>query len=98
MGEYEQPIVGMKSCFDMSEELGQEQWTAREWFIVKDAAIQMSEDNVLTPYVKMGIEAREQIKTTDGVEDAPLTRLDHPLCKYAEKFTHHFDLIAERIA
>merc|ERR1719375_2613553 len=32
----------------------------------------------------------------EGLEDAVITRPDHPLVKYAEQFTHHFDLIAER--
>jgi hypothetical protein len=96
MGECAQPIVGMRNCFDFSEDTGNDQWTAREWFVVKDAEVQVSEDNVLLARVRMGIEAREQIQTPSGVEDAPITRLDHPLVQYAEEFTHHFDLIAER--
>merc|ERR1719394_1424257 len=56
----------------------------------------MSEDNVLVPYLKMGVEAREQLMGANGLEDAALTRPDHPLVKYAEAFTHNFDLIAER--
>jgi hypothetical protein len=99
MGEYAQPVVGMKSCFDFSEDAWHEQWTARVWFVVNGAEVQLSEDNALMPIVKMGIEAREQVlnpEAPDGVEDAPITRRDHPLVRYAEEFTHHFDLIAER--
>jgi hypothetical protein len=45
----------------------------------------------------MGIEAREQVRTQDGfLEDTRITRSNHPLVKYAEAFTHNFDLIAER--
>mmetsp|Transcript_86086 Transcript_86086/g.152043 ORF Transcript_86086/g.152043 Transcript_86086/m.152043 type:complete len:1127 (-) Transcript_86086:71-3451(-) len=98
MGEYSQPVVGMKSCFDLSEIEGQKdkKWNAREWFLVRDAKVNLSEDNVLIPSVMMGIEAREQTLTAHGLEDAPLTRKDHPMVKYADAFTRNFDLIAER--
>jgi hypothetical protein len=96
MGECHQPVVGMKSSLDFSEAGGQEQWAAREWFVVRDARVQKSEDNVLMACVKMGVEAREQVTTPNGVEDAPITWPDHPLVKYADEFTHYFDLIAER--
>jgi hypothetical protein len=54
MGEYGQPVVGMKSCFDISffEETSEE-WAAREWFLVRKAEMQISEGNALIPYVKM---------------------------------------------
>merc|ERR1711933_653573 len=96
MGEYEQPVVGMKSCFDYSEEKCFDKWNAREWFMVRQAEVHVSEDNVLVPRVKMGVEAREQIHSSRGLEDAPLTRKSHPMVKYAEAFSKNFDLIAER--
>lgn len=97
MGEYDQPVVGMKSCFDYYEDNGMaDKWNAREWFIVKQAEIQMSETGVLFPAIKMGVEAREQIQGPFVLEDKELTRPDHPLVKYAEEFTRNFDLIAER--
>ena len=63
---------------------------------MRKAEIHMSEDDVLVPFVKMGVEAREQQVKDGNLEDAPLTRANHPLVKYAEQFTHNFDLIAER--
>jgi len=97
MGEYEQPVVGMKSCFDFSEEQGLlKDWCAREWFVVNKAEIQLTDDNLMMPRVKMGVEARETFLSKDRLEDVPLTRPDHPLVKYASAFTHYFDLIAER--
>jgi len=97
MGEYEQPVMGMKSCHDYTDEEGiDKEWSAREWFVVRKAEVQMSEDSVLLPYVKMGVEAREQIMGEHGMEDVKTTRPNHPLVKYAEAFTHNFDLIAER--
>mmetsp|Transcript_139414 Transcript_139414/g.242666 ORF Transcript_139414/g.242666 Transcript_139414/m.242666 type:complete len:1003 (-) Transcript_139414:137-3145(-) len=97
MGEYEQPIVGMKSCFDYSEMEGHdERWAAREWFMIRKAEVQLTDSNVLLPYVKMGVEAREQRMGEDGMEDCIITREDHPMVKYAEEFTRNFDLIAER--
>jgi len=96
-GEYEQPIVGMKSCFEYShEDADSSTWSAREWFVVRKAEIHVSNDQVLIPYLKMGVEAREQVLGSDGLEDTPMTRPDHPLVRYAEIFTHNFDLIAER--
>lgn len=96
-GEYEQPVIGMRSCFDLSEKDDEEaEWSAREWFVVKKAEIQLSDDQVVIPQFKMGVEAREQVLGNYGLEDAPITRPDHPLVKYAEAFTHNFDLIAER--
>jgi len=97
MGEYEQPIVGMKSCFDFSEEEGcVKEWNAREWFVVRKAEIQISEDNALIPYLRMAVEAREQVKGKHGLEDVKTTRPNHPLVRYAEAFSHNFELIAER--
>lgn len=97
MGEHDQPVVGLKNCFDFSAEGGcDSEWRAREWFVIRKADILLSEGNVLTPYVKMGVEAREQVQGPNGFEDARITRPDHPLVKYAEAFTHYFDLIAER--
>lgn len=96
MGVYEQPVVGMKSCVDFTEEVAAEDWNAREWFIVRKAEVLMTEDNTLIPRVKMGIEAREQVVGPNGMEDKTITRPSHPLVKYAEQFTHFFDLIAER--
>jgi len=97
MGEYDQPVVGMKSSFDYSQEEGHaEEWTAREWFMVRKAEIQLSDDDVLIPCVKMGVEAREQRVGCNGMIDARVTRHDHPMVKYAEAFTRNFDLIAER--
>jgi len=96
MGEYDQPVVGMKSCSDHSDLFGEESWSAREWFLVRKAEIHLSSDNVLIPCVKMGVEAREQALRGDSLEDKQMTRPDHPMVKYAEAFTHNFDLIAER--
>mmetsp|Transcript_21474 Transcript_21474/g.66992 ORF Transcript_21474/g.66992 Transcript_21474/m.66992 type:complete len:634 (+) Transcript_21474:1-1902(+) len=97
MGEYEQPVVGLKSCFDLSEEECRgHTWRAREWYVVKNAGVTLSNDNVLAARVKMGVEARELSRGADGLEDARITRPDHPLVKYADAFTHYFDLIAER--
>lgn len=97
MGECPQLVVGMKSCFDHSEaEASEKEWSAREWFVVKHAEIQMTQDHVLVPRVKMGVEALEQIAGPHGLDDAPLTRPDHPLVRYARDFSAHFDVIAER--
>jgi len=97
MGEYDQPVVGMKSCFDFSEDDSREKaWNAREWFVVNKADVLLSDDNVLIPRVTMGVQAREQEEGERGLVDKPMTRPDHPLVKYAETFTKHFDLIAER--
>jgi len=97
MGEYSQPVIGMKSCFDFSEKDGvDKEWSGREWFIVRKADIALTEDKVLVPRVKMGVEAREQVLRGDELVDVRTTRKSHPLVKYAESFTHNFDLIAER--
>ena len=42
------------------------------------------EDRTLIPHVRMGVEAREQILTPKGLEDAPVTVPTHPLKKFAE--------------
>jgi hypothetical protein len=97
MGEHDQPVVGMKSIFDLeqSEDI-HGSWSAREWFMVRKAEVHVSEDNVLIPCVKMGVEAREQIRRNGSMIDAPITKKGHPMVKYAESFTRNFDLIAER--
>jgi len=97
MGEYPQPIAGMTSCFDHidKDEPGRD-WNAREWFVVKSAGISLSHDNVLIPHAEIGVQARETRVGPDGQEDIPLTRQDHPLVRYADSFSHYFELIAER--
>jgi hypothetical protein len=96
MGECEQPVVGMKSVSELSKAEDNLKWTAREWFMVRHAEVQMSEDHVLVPQVKMGVEAREQVSLNGSYEDAPITRKEHPMVKYADSFSKNFDLIAER--
>ncbi|CAK0896809.1 unnamed protein product [Prorocentrum cordatum] len=98
MGEHEQPVVGMKSCWQLedSDRANEDEWNAREWFVVREADVQMTEDGALVPFVKMGVEAREQIETASGLEDAPITKPEHPLVRYAQAFSKNFDLIAER--
>ncbi|CAK0800481.1 unnamed protein product [Prorocentrum cordatum] len=99
MGEHAQPVVGMKSCLDLVD--GREKdvdWNAREWFVVRGAAVAVSGDNALVPHIRMGVEAREQVVSGSGMEDAQVTRPDHPLARYAEAFTQSFDLIAERLS
>merc|ERR1719174_2775728 len=87
----------MKSCFDYSEMAQFEaDWRAREWFMVRKAEVHISENNVLRPYVKMGVEAREQTIQGNSLADKAITRPDHPMVMYAETFTKNFDLIAER--
>merc|ERR1719453_2630378 len=71
MGEFDQPVVGMKSCLDFAEEGCDAEWRAREWFVVNEAAVQcsMSKDGkMLIPHVKMGVEAREQMTGPNGLE------------------------------
>jgi len=97
MGEYKQPVVGMRSCSDIGFDNFEVGWMAREWFMVRKAEIHVSQDHVIMPFVRMGVEAWEQIVGEDGkLQDAKVTRSDHPLLKYAQAFTHNFDLIAER--
>ena len=88
----------MLSVFDWSEMTMKPNkgWAGREWFVVRKAEVRMSEDNTLIPHVKMGVEAREQVVTPKGLEDAAVTLPQHPLKKFADAFTRNFDLIAER--
>jgi len=97
LGEGPQPVMGMKSSIDFSaEDKFEEEWAAREWFVVRQAEVHLSEDGVLVPVCKMGVEAREQVLEGDKMEDRVVTRPDHPLVKYAKDFENNFDLIAER--
>ncbi|CAJ1440152.1 unnamed protein product, partial [Effrenium voratum] len=97
LGEYEMPVAGMLSVFDWSELSDKDKaWAGREWFVVRKAEVRLAEDKTLVPFVKMGVEAREQVVTKKGLEDAPVTTSNHPLKKFADAFSRHFDLIAER--
>jgi len=97
LGEYTLPVVGMLSVFDWSETLeASRQWAGREWFVVRKAEVRLAEDKTLIPFVKMGVEAREQVLGPKGLQDAPVTGANHPLKRFAEAFTRNFDLIAER--
>lgn len=77
-------------------ELHHQPWAGREWFVVKKATVQMAEDKTLIPVVRMGVEAREQVLTPNGLQDTLITSPSHPLRRFADAFTRNFDLIAER--
>jgi hypothetical protein len=101
MGEHLQPVLGMKSAMEFSQEEKDDgrnnEWSAREWFVIRKAELLLGEDNVMMPRVQMAVEAREQVFTAEGkYEDVPVTRGNHPCVKYADDFSHYFDLIAER--
>jgi len=97
MGEGSQPVLGMHDCFHYADSSSEPQeWSAREWFVVRKAELLVSDDGVLVPCVKLGVQAREQYLGPDGLEDAPVTSPEHPLVRYAQAFTDNFDLIAER--
>ncbi|CAJ1395203.1 unnamed protein product [Effrenium voratum] len=97
LGEYDMPVAGMLSVFDWSELSDKDKaWAGREWFVVRKAEVRLASDKTLVPFVKMGVEAREQMVTKKGLEDAAVTALNHPLKKFADAFSRHFDLIAER--
>jgi len=92
---FEPPTIGMRNCWDFA--WNSEGWRGREWFVVKHAKVSLSENNVLLPHVEMGVEAREQVVNAQKqLVDAPVTSTTHPLVKYADMFSHNFDLIAER--
>merc|ERR1719163_1229600 len=75
---FDQPIVGMKSCWDYK--WNEEGWRGREWFVVRDANVTLSENNILIPYVRMGVEARSQeANANNQLVDAPVTSKGHPL-------------------
>jgi len=97
LGEYTMPVVGMMSVFDWSEVMDSTSaWAGREWFVVRKAEVRLAEDKTLIPFVKMGVEAREQTVTSKGLEDKAITSKNHPLTRFADAFSRHFDLIAER--
>jgi len=97
LGEYTMPVVGMMSVFDWSELMDSTSaWAGREWFVVRKAEVRLAEDKTLIPFVKMGVEAREQTVTSKGLEDKAITSKNHPLTRFADAFSRHFDLIAER--
>jgi len=97
MGEHSMPVMGMMSVFDWSEaDNVKGGWTGREWFVVNKAEVKLASDNTLIPSVKMGVEARTQVRRNGGLEDAAITSKNHPLRKFAESFSKNFDLIAER--
>eukprot|EP00930_Biecheleria_cincta_P050348 TRINITY_DN354_c1_g1_i1.p1 TRINITY_DN354_c1_g1~~TRINITY_DN354_c1_g1_i1.p1 ORF type:complete len:1142 (+),score=241.95 TRINITY_DN354_c1_g1_i1:94-3519(+) len=97
LGEYDMPVAGMQSVLDMScHDRSNKEWAAREWFMVRKAEVRMAKDKTLVPHVKMGVEAREQVLGSKGLEDKPVTLPNHPCKKFADSFTRNFDLIAER--
>merc|ERR1719203_252356 len=70
MGEYDQPVVGMKDCFHVADASWRDSdWSGREWFVVNKAQMYISEEGVLVPHVEMGVEAREQVVDEDGKVD-----------------------------
>ncbi|CAL1172732.1 unnamed protein product [Cladocopium goreaui] len=71
------------SVFDWSELMDSTSaWAGREWFVVRKAEVRLAEaDKTLIPFVKMGVEAREQTVTSKGLEDKAITSKNHPLTR-----------------
>ena len=80
MGEHAQPVLGMKSCHEYSDEdRGETNWYALEWFVARKAEVQMSEDNAMLPNVKDGSRGQGAVPGENGFEDVETTRANHPL-------------------
>mmetsp|Transcript_115032 Transcript_115032/g.371755 ORF Transcript_115032/g.371755 Transcript_115032/m.371755 type:complete len:552 (-) Transcript_115032:21-1676(-) len=95
LGQLEQPVSGMRSCLEAREgEWSTAEWQGRLCFVVREAEVCQSRDDVLVPVVVMGVEAAEMVPGSG--KDALSTRPDFPLVKYAEAFSSNFEAIAER--
>lgn len=70
---------------------------ARQWFVVREASVDVSQDGFLIPRVTMGVECREIMNSPTGVKDAPSTDPTSHFVKHAQKVTEHFSEIARRI-
>merc|ERR1719162_2033524 len=72
MGKFDQPVVGMKSCLDFADtDKSESSWTGREWFTMKNAEMKLSDDDVLVPVVKMGVEACQYCYRPHGCTHDP---------------------------
>ena len=79
MDEHAQPVLGMKSCHEYSDEdRGETNWYALEWFVARRAEVQMSEDNAMLPNVKDGSRGQGAVPGENGFEDVETTRANYP--------------------
>ena len=77
MGEHAQPVLGMKSCHEYSDEdRGETNWYALEGFVARKAEVQVSEDIAVLPNVKMDCDPRGVFG--GAVHQLPLDTKDHP--------------------
>merc|ERR1719265_127967 len=84
--------ISLPSLFDAS--LDEREFIAsRQWFVVEQAEVAETEDGVLVPTVRIGIEARRLVCTDNGIEDAPSTDPKEPAVLFAQVFSKQFPLL-----
>eukprot|EP00397_Hematodinium_sp_SG-2012_P006756 GEMP01006792.1.p1 GENE.GEMP01006792.1~~GEMP01006792.1.p1 ORF type:complete len:483 (+),score=80.92 GEMP01006792.1:388-1836(+) len=90
-------IPGLDLLSADSNSIDEMPFMGREWFVVREATVDVTQDGFLIPRVKMGVECREIVDSPDGIKDAPYTDANSRFVKHAKKVTEHFYEIAQHI-
>jgi len=69
----------------------------RQWFVIREATVTVTDDGVLVPHVKMGVEARRLMLCAEGYRDAEQTDASDPFVQQAGAITAHFKDVASQL-
>lgn len=69
----------------------------RQWFVIRQATVTETDDGVLVPHVKMGVEARRLMLCAEGYRDAEHTDANDPFVQQARAITAHFKDVASQL-
>jgi len=69
----------------------------RQWFVIQGATVTVTDDGVLVPHVKMGVEARRLTPCAEGYRDAEHTDANDPFVQQARAITQHFKDVASQM-
>ncbi|CAD7972298.1 unnamed protein product [Amoebophrya sp. A120] len=70
---------------------------ARQWFVIQDGNVTISQDRVFIVDVKMIVDARRLEMGPEGYRDAPLTEPDDPALLHAHHFSENMETLRKKV-
>jgi hypothetical protein len=89
-------LPGLPSAFGELTDCGQEK-AARQWFVVRKAAVTVAADGTLVPFCDMGVESRCLVPSPKGYTDAPYTDPKEPMERLSQAITERFPQVARKL-
>lgn len=89
-------VPGIPTAFGELTDGGEEK-AARQWFVVRKAAVTVAADGTLVPHCQMGVESRRLVPSPKGYVDAPYTDPGDPMVLVSKAISDKFSHVAREI-